>query len=272
MEQFYWKERAIGSLTKEEREHLNLLMPYFGLSIDARSSKASSAFTGKVVCIEGLPVELFDSLKKSLLHTGVRLTTNRHEAQDLRIFVEVRHSGSHPIALRVNNMNYYLKPLQLSTKNVQEHLHKHLWLPTLSATLRFRFQPYVSQQIPEWLSYAIIQSFYREELYPISAITFHEYQTIIKKVLRPINPHFANYQLNETETDWPDLPPELASSPTKKPIEAKKGLLEEKPKLSHQIEPFKNVNANQDVQTFNPFKFQNRENRRSIINPFQKKR
>ncbi|WP_377889518.1 hypothetical protein [Alkalihalobacillus sp. R86527] len=276
MEQLYWEERAIATLTKEESRHLKTLLPYFGLSVDPTSRIVSGAFERMVVNIIGAKDDLFQTLKRNLTHTGVLLKRNTNEVCDLTISVENQDGGPHPITLRVNNMNYYLKPLQMMTTHVQDQLHKRFWLPTVSYSLAFRFQSYVSHNVAEWLSYAIIQSFHREELQPTSNVSFQEYQTIVKKVLLPINKSFAQFQLQESESDWPDLPPELSSSNQTKPAPAKnqkkKGLLQEQPVLSHQIEPFKNSKTNQHTQTFNPFKFQNRENRRSIINPFQKKR
>ncbi|MCA0987863.1 hypothetical protein [Guptibacillus algicola] len=274
MERLYWKSRAIATLTNEERKHLSILLPYFGLSIEPNTKVITGALEHKLVNVH-CSNDLFETLSKSLAHTGVRLKQRTDETCDLTITVSVRNGSSYPIALRVNNMNYYLKPLQMMTTNVQEQLHKRFWLPTISSSLAFRFQPYVPKHAAEWLSYAIIQSFHRDEFRPVD-ISFRDYQTIVRKVLLPLNKNFAQFQLQESETDWPDLPPELTTSTPSKPTmnkeDKKKPLIQEEPVLHHQIEPFKNAKANQQTQTFNPFKFQNRENRRSIINPFQKKR
>lgn len=274
MERLYWKDRAIATLSKEEKNHLSILLPYFGLSMEPTTNVIIAALENKLVNIH-CSNELFEALSKSLDHTGVCLKHGTDEMCDLSISVSVRNGSSYPIALRVNNMNYYLKPLQMMTTNVQEQLHKRFWLPTISSSLSFRFQPYVPKHAAEWLSYATIQSFHRDKFQRVD-ISFRDYQTIVRKVLLPINKNFAQFQLKEPETDWPDLPPELASSTKPKPTmnkeDKKKPLIQEEPSLHHQIEPFKNAKVNQQTQTFNPFKFQNRENRRSIINPFQKKR
>ena len=247
---------------------LSLLLPYWGLLFKPGSSEIKSGMKNKIVCIEGSDESTFQKLKSILQHTGVVLSSKPKENSDLDISVSIDQQATTPMTLHISNKTYSFKPLRTETEDLQNMIHKRIWLPVDSSRLIFQFTPYEKGHIPEWLGYIIIQHFLRASFQSVSHIPYVFYEHMVANVLTIINSNFAKFYMEEEkqmEEEWPQVPPELMQI-REHPSKSLK-----KEDVRRKFDPFQNQQDTPIKHTINPFKFQNTTKRTSIINPFQNK-
>lgn len=242
----------LTALSDREKHEVTRLLPYWGLSLDQPNETIAEGMKQCTVSVHGLSKASFQALSRLLAHTGVELEENANTA-DLYCAIEIRKNTPAPLTLRTNDVTFYLKPLRKHTDEVQTWIHKRLWLPVHDETLTLTFHAREEKNLPEWLSYLIIQHFMRDSFQPLSHLTFSGYRRAVTALLKEINSEFASCQLSLEQPvpeEWPELPPER--KPTAQPFN-----------------PFKNKDVSHHENPINPFRKQEK-NQRSTIDPFRK--
>lgn len=267
MSAIYWKGVKMTTLNKDERKILQTLSPYWGLFFEPNNGEIREGLAHHSVSISGMNTTTVNRLHQVLEHTGLTLQRESSQQADLHVTIKSDHSITYPISLTINNTTYNLR--QRSTKNKELHsiIHDGIWLPVKGSNIIIRFHPNVKRDSVKWISYLLIQTFLRKLFEPLSMISVSDYRKIGGKILNQINPVFARYQdIQKVPTsEWPELADVPAHLQEDVPVATKS--IEK-----NVIQPFQNKEDNRDTLAFNPFKFQNKSNRTSIINPFQKRR
>jgi hypothetical protein len=264
MKEIYYKNRTLGKLSESEFRVLTILLPYWGLVLDEHSKEIFGGLERFRLAVTGLPEALFQELSARLRHTAIRLENESNENADQEMFVVIEKSVPSPVTLTGEKMTYYLKPLRKETTDLQKWIHKRLWLPFKDSTLHFTFHRHEEQQIPEWLSYLVIQSFMGGSFQSLSDVSYSRFESLVSRVMEGINPEFANGQLSLEDrhgADWPQLPtekrPQQENGDTIPPENA--------------FNPFKRKSTTPKAEPMNPFQNKNKPAEGTTINPFRKK-
>ena len=124
-----WNQKELITLSEKQSNDLSLLLPYWGLTLNAHTKEIQRILENKIVYIEGLDDQIFQTLKSALLHTGVMFTSTPSKTTDLHLTTNTDQHTTASIILASNYKKYHLKPLYEKTNDLQKIIHKHIWLP-----------------------------------------------------------------------------------------------------------------------------------------------
>ncbi|MDQ0483373.1 hypothetical protein [Guptibacillus hwajinpoensis] len=264
MSAIYWKGVKISTINKEESKMLQILSPFWGLLFEPTDGEIREGLAHYNVSISGITTANYNQLHHALEHTGLNLQKETSQAADLHVTIQADHAISYPISITINNTTYNLR--QPSTKNKELHskIYNGIWLPAKGSSIVIRFHPNSKRESVKWISYLLIQAFLRTSLKPLYKVSLTDYRKIAAKTIHQINPLFAQNQAIQKvpDSEWPELAHVPAHLQEDVPASAKS-------KEENIIQPFHSKKDNSDTLAFNPFKFQNKSNRTSIINPFK---
>ncbi len=224
MRPIWYQDQKVCELSSIEYEALCLLLPYWGLQISEDGETITGALSTFMFGIQGLSQKKVKELDQLLSHTGIRVTTDDHVKCDHRFYVDF-HSG-HPMPLALNTPEkqlYYLNPSPSFRLPVQAGIHKGITLKRKDGPLFLAVQPSYEEQIVEWISYLVIQTFLRVSFESLSSVSEATFFSCANKILKPINSHFAAVQIpvkeEIEETPKVEMKPK---SPSSKPLQNKK--------------------------------------------------
>lgn len=196
MRPVWYQNQSVCDLTSLEYDALCLLLPYWGLQISDDGENISGALSTFMIGIQGLSQQKVKELDQLLKHTGITITTDDHVKCDQRFYVDF-HSG-HPMPLALNTPEkqlYYLNPSPSFRLPVQSGIHKGITLKRKDGPLFLAVQPTFENQIAEWISYLVIQTFLRFSFESLSSVSEATFFTCANKVLSKINSNFAAVQI-----------------------------------------------------------------------------
>ncbi|GGB58357.1 hypothetical protein [Fictibacillus barbaricus] len=191
-----YNERKVCDLTSTEYDGLCLLLPYWGLQISDDGETITGALSTFMLGIQGLSQERVKELDQLLMHTGIKITSDDHVKCDQRFYVAF-HSG-HPMPLALNTPDkqlYYLNPSPSFRLPIQSGIHRGITLKRKDGPLFLAVQPSFEDQIAEWISYLVIQTFLRFSFESLSSISESTFFACADKVLKEINTSFASIQI-----------------------------------------------------------------------------
>lgn len=250
MKKIYFQDQQLCDLPTHRVELLKLLLPYWGLKIDGEV--IFGTLEARTYALEGLSDPLTKRLDALLAHTGLQ----RVPGVRPRISAALDSQAAAPIAVYTPEKTFYLKPLRKETTDVQTWIHKRIWLPEKTETIRVVCHRREKPLVAEWLAYLLLQHFLQQTFQPLSTISYETYTNFVQRVLSPINPVLAEAQqtLQQPEHgDWPELP--------------KKNQNKEENQV---FQPFKSSSSSQ-ASPIQPFTRRNTGSSRKKIDPFRKK-
>ena len=256
MKPIYFKQNVVCHLRQNETIALEKVAPYWGLWFEKETLMLVPALSSKTVSVTNMGENEREQLNQMLAHTGVHLVGE--PSADLVLEVHKNNHRKHiPVTLTTENqVKYHLKYAKQPEKNLQQTIHKNVWLPVRRPYFSLTFHDMSDKNRHEVITYLVIQFFLRERMTPISDLSPELYATIVDNVLAPINVNFSSTQKPITEQVWPEIPPEISESNRSSPTVPK-------------FDPFQRQNPTFQ-KTFDPFPPHKTINR-TTINPFKRK-
>ncbi|WP_144701073.1 hypothetical protein [Fictibacillus phosphorivorans] len=253
MRPIWYQNQKVCELSTIEYEALSLLLPYWGLQISDDGGTISGALSTFMFGIQGLSQQKVKELDQLLKHTGISITTDDYIKCDQRFYVDF-HSG-HPMPLALNTPEkqlYYLNPSPSFRLPVQSGIHKGITLKRKDGPLFLAVQPTFDNQITEWISYLVIQTFLRFQFESLSSVSEATFFTCANKVLSKINSNFAAVQIPLLQQEESII--EQTEPPTKLPLNKKEedNFFEgtEKPPVKYQLDNKPKVTVVPQIRPF----------------------
>ncbi|WP_347550633.1 hypothetical protein ABFG93_03320 [Pseudalkalibacillus hwajinpoensis] len=267
MRTIYWGHTKITTISEDEINDLQTLLPYWGMLLDTNKREIINGLTNCSVSINGIESHVYRKLQTSLQHTGVNISSNQEKkSANIDISVCVEETLTYPISLTLMNMTYNLRTVTKEYVDLNKIIHQGIWFPRKGSPIVVRIHPKEEQNTVKWLSYLIIQAFLRKSFEPLGGISLSVYRKIVTTVLSSINQDFSQFQniKKNSASDWPETP----NVPAYLQHHSLQSTTSNQKK--HSIQPFHKKKINKEESPFNPFKFQDKSQKTSIINPFQK--
>ncbi|MGM7700960.1 hypothetical protein ACSVDE_04485 [Pseudalkalibacillus sp. Hm43] len=251
MYRVFFNRKELCRLTIDELQALKLIAIFWGLDWDDSSNELTSRLTNLHVRIIGLSPKEFKRLSQLLAHSEANVTPKFQQGiKTLSTFRDT--SDSNPfIKLEGNHSVYHFPKPKDHFSTPKDWVYKQLVPETLHTDTKVYWNPEKCDDISEWLTYLILGDSHGESLELLGDIPTGTYETLLRKVLTPINPALSSYQL---KTSWPEKP--NFNGPDSKDAEP--------------IDPFK-YNKDHKPTKFDPFKNQSKKKETKVINPFFRK-
>lgn len=267
MNPILYRNHVICYLKESELDALSVLAPYWGLLFNKQELFIEPGLSSQTICIKNMQKKDQDHLADILSHTHIHFVESESESDLLLEISESNQRYLPPISLASGNLTYRLKYANNIGRDLQRMIHQNIWLPVRHPLLSLTFNNVGLDEQKEIISYLVIQFFLRDQMKPISHVSFEVYSSLIEKVMRPINPNFSLLQEKLNKKFWPEIPPEIARNQEEQNQSIDRHFLpEQKPTP---FNPFKNHSPSQSKQ-INPF--QSTKNKQSsTINPFKRK-
>ncbi|MFC4620146.1 hypothetical protein ACFO4N_15640 [Camelliibacillus cellulosilyticus] len=243
--------RKTVPLSELDWPKLRLLLPYWGLSIDAKN-QIIERFSDQIINVSGLDEKLRKDINAFLAHSG--LNVNTVPSDHAQMTVTFSENASAPLSIQISNLTYRYHP----NKN---HFYKGIWLVNQSDIPRVKIHIAEREHCSEWLAYLLLQlAEPGRDRAPLGRLAPTDYQRFASEILKVINPKFAACFWDEA-TDreaWP-LQPGTHSGTSTYDVGP-----------SH-FNPFKKgASVDEKPQPINPFRRKKPEI--SIIHPFKNNR
>lgn len=251
MYQVFFNRKEICRLTIDELQALKAVSVFWGMDWNDTSNRLSGRLSDKSFRIVGLNHKESNRLNQLLSHTNASLSPSPHSNT---LVLSIFRDTDPKMFIRVESDNgvYDYTNQSGDFPTTMDWVYKRFNPDQSAKEMKIFWNPEQCEEISEWIAYLILCCSHKESPDVLDVIPREKYESLLRKVLTPINPVLSSYQLR---TSWPELPLITKTEDERK---------------AEPIDPFK-YNHDSTPTKFNPFKNKPNKSETKVINPFFKK-
>ncbi|WP_349410303.1 hypothetical protein [Pseudalkalibacillus sp. SCS-8] len=248
----FFNRKELCRLPINELQAMKQIVIFWGLVWENRYNELKGHLNGQTVCVIGLSPKENLRLNQLLKHTDLTLSSKEGPA-DLTISLIEKKDPNLFLLVEADGYQFSYENKVGPYRSTKDWIFKmfHMNIPTNN--MKIYWNPDRLEDLTEWLTYLVLQWGSGGSTQDISSIPPETYESLLRKVLTPINPHLSSFQLHTT---WPEKPS------LERPETEKK---------APPFDPFKYMNNSNPTSKMDPFKQTNKKNETKIINPFYRK-